>query len=115
MAQITQETRIDLEKSELVAVCGRDRLTLACETGELWLTREGNSTDIILRAGNRITLDAREEAVVSALRPARLLIVPERQHSNPRIRLHGAAQERFARLLRWRFPALASFPSTHLR
>lgn len=115
MARIMQETRLDLEKSELVAVKSRSPLLVACEAGELWLTQEGSTSDVIMRAGERIAIGAHQEAVVSALRPARVLLVPERQDSDLRIRQQDEAQACFARLRRWRFPPLASFPATHLR
>ncbi|MDP1653444.1 MAG: DUF2917 domain-containing protein [Rhodocyclaceae bacterium] len=113
MIRITQETRLELDKRELVAICGRGPLRLECAAGELWLTREGSTADVVLRAGESLAIDARQETVISALQPARLSLVPQRQSDDVRIRIRiqGEAQERLARLSRWRFPPLASFPA----
>jgi hypothetical protein len=116
MARITQETQLEFEKSELAAIRDHSPLDLFCETGELWLTCEGLPGDVVLRAGERIEIEAGREAVVSAFRPSRLTIRHGKPADDLQIRFNGEAHERLARLLRWRMPALCSLiPTTHLR
>jgi hypothetical protein len=50
---------------------------LTCHEGLLWLTREGDSRDFVLRPGDRVQLGSPGHVVVQALRPARLLLARE--------------------------------------
>lgn len=111
MAKITQETRLELGKSELAALKGRGPFRLVCAAGELWLTCAGSAGDIVLRPGDSIEIEAGREAVVSAFCPARLSIVSRQQPGDLRLRINNEARDRLALLLRWRFPPLASFPA----
>lgn len=116
MAKITQETRLELEKSELVALRDRGPLGLCCQAGELWLTCEGVAGDIVLREGQSIEIEAGREAVLSAFCPSLLTIHRRGQTGELHVRLDGAAHARLAHLLRWSMPALCSLiPATHLR
>jgi hypothetical protein len=116
MVRISQEARLELEKSEQVALHDRGPLVLFCETGELWLTCEDRAGDIVLHAGEYFEIPAGREAVVSAFRPSRLTIRRCKQAGDLHIRIGGEAHGRLARLLRWRMPALSSLiPVTHLR
>lgn len=116
MAKITQEARLELEKSELAVLRDRAPLVLFCESGELWLTCEGLAGDTVLQPGQRIEIAAGREAVLSAFRPSRLTIQRRKPAGDLLIRFNGEAHERLAHLLRWRMPALCSLiPFTHLR
>jgi hypothetical protein len=114
MANIRQETRFELDRRELLSICEPGMQTIACETGELWITFDGSRQDAILRAGESLEVADGRGVVVSALRPARCVLVPR----HPRgICLLDAGRGAWAaaRRLRWRFPALSSLPSTQLR
>lgn len=114
MTYIRQETRLDLDRHDLVELCAPGRHTLHCESGEVWITFDGSREDVVLAAGASLDLDGRRGVVVSALRPARLsLSAPPSGVAN--LLERGRAPWHWARSLRWKFPALASFPATHLR
>lgn len=50
---------------------GGEPWVLTCAEGLLWLTREGDSRDFVLRAGDAVHLGSAGHVVVQALRPAR--------------------------------------------
>lgn len=110
-----QVRRFALDRRELLVIDdARDQL-LTCESGELWVTQERDSRDIILPAGHSWRIDHAHPVVLSALKPAQVTLAHPRfgmAASTPR--RHDAASV-LTRILRWRFPALAGFPSTLLR
>lgn len=116
MTRIRQETRLDLDKRDLLTLCGGEPQTLYCDRGEVWITFDGRQEDVILKAGERFELDGHPGTVLSALQPATTLRLAAR-------RPHGIAcrldPERIpwasVRRLRWRFPALAALPAWQLR
>lgn len=114
MANIRQETRFDLGRRELLALRHPGAHTLHCTAGELWITFDGRREDAILRAGDRLEVADGRGIVVSALRPATLLLV-SRQSPGACLQDKGRGIWAAARRLRWRFPALSVFPSTLLR
>jgi hypothetical protein len=114
MSDIRQVQRIELALRELVIIDdARDQLIL-CESGELWITQDGDRRDIILLAGKSWRIDTAGPLVVSALQPTVATLThaqPGRTASVPR---RQGAESLFALIHRWRFPALASFPATHI-
>lgn len=58
--------RLALARREFVVLSGARDQTLVCESGELWVTLEGDSTDHILRCGQRLAIPARASAFVNA-------------------------------------------------
>lgn len=52
--------------------------TLTCHEGRVWLTREGDSADHVLKAGDSVSLGGAGLVVVQALRPARISLSPTR-------------------------------------
>lgn len=62
---------------------------LTCEEGLLWLTREGDSRDFVLRPGDVVELDGPGHVVVQALRPARFLLTRAAAGVAPGARPHG--------------------------
>jgi hypothetical protein len=58
-----------LAKGELFAVAEGD-WRLLCLSGALWLTRDGDQEDYILRAGDQFSISRGDRAAVQALRPA---------------------------------------------
>lgn len=115
MSDTLQVQRIPIGLRELLVIDdARDQL-LTCESGELWITQDGDRRDVILPAGQSWRIDRSGPLVLSAFKPAvATLAHPQagRAASVPR-RNGGAAL--LALIRRWRFPALASFPATLLR
>lgn len=108
MAPAMHETRHELAKRELMAIEVACDDLIECESGELWITREG-PRDIILAAGESYRAQGREALVVSALRPSVLTLRhPERSAQACR----EGAESIIARLLRRRFGPQA--PATHI-
>ncbi|MBI5786639.1 MAG: DUF2917 domain-containing protein [Rhodocyclales bacterium] len=91
MSDILQLRRIQIGLRELVVIDDARGQVLTCESGELWLTQDGDSRDVILPAGQSWRVDRSGPLVLSAFQPAVATL---------------------DRINRWRFPALASFPAT---
>jgi hypothetical protein len=53
-----------------------EHLTLTCGEGQLWLTREDDPNDHVLRAGDSLPLSGAGHVVVQALRPSRFCLSP---------------------------------------
>ena len=111
MATITQETRFDLAKNELVKLSDARDQVLGCTAGELWITVDGDRRDIILTPGERWRIESRAPVVVMALQ-ASALTVAHRQTSRTCIADVG---NRLVGLLRWKFPPLAALPGAMIR
>ncbi|MFZ2855054.1 MAG: DUF2917 domain-containing protein [Rhodocyclaceae bacterium] len=114
MVANVQETRRELARRELLALDRARGCLLTCESGELWITRDGSADDLILGAGESWRVEGNGELVVSALRPA-LLVIAHPPAAAPRIAPHGRAASVLALLRRWQHPPLASYPATLLR
>jgi hypothetical protein len=91
MSDILQVRRIQIGLRELVVIDDARGQVLTCESGELWLTQDGDRRDVILPAGQSWRVDRNGPLVLSAFKPAVATL---------------------DRINRWRFPALASFPAT---
>lgn len=66
MATITQETRVELSRHESLALGRLLGQVVECRTGELWLTVDGESRDVILHPGDRHAVTSGGPVVVSA-------------------------------------------------
>jgi hypothetical protein len=114
MSDTRQVQRIPIDLRELLVIDdARDQL-LTCESGELWVTQDGDCRDVILPAGQSWRIDRSGPLVLSAFKPAVATLTqphPGKSASVPR--RQGAASV-LALIRRWRFPALASFPVTRL-
>lgn len=111
MATMTQVSRYELAKRELVAldrVAGR---TIACESGELWITCDGRREDIILGPGASWQVPSDADLVVSALQASAFTLTRPRTC----VSRNGRAERILSSLLRWRHPPLASLPAAMLR
>jgi hypothetical protein len=111
MATITQETRFDLLKSELVTLSDARGHVLDCESGELWITLDGDSRDIILGPGQGYRIESDKPVLVSALKSSSLKL-RHCQCFGPRA---AGAKSLLVSLLNWEFPPLAAFPSPLIR
>ncbi len=67
--------RRELAKGELLALPAINA-TVVCLDGELWLTRDGDAEDYILGAGSSLHVKLNDQAVVVALKPSRLRLIP---------------------------------------
>lgn len=114
MATNTQETRRALARRELLALDRARGCLLTCQSGELWITRDGSAEDLILAAGQSWRVEGNSELVVSALRPA-LLVIAHPSAAAPRIAPRQRTESVLALLRRWKHPPLASYPATLLR
>lgn len=65
---------LELARRELLLLADARGQTLACESGELWLTEEGDADDRILRSGEAYTIRRPGRVVLSACRPARIAL-----------------------------------------
>ncbi len=72
VATITQETRITLSRGEAVALGSLETWLVECRHGEVWLTVDGESRDVILGSGSAWTVDSDGPVVVSAFAPSSL-------------------------------------------
>ena len=115
MARIVQETHIELAKRELLALGCIEGHELACLAGELWITVDGSSKDIILGPGQRWKVTGSAPVVVSALKPSRLVTSDPRGLAAPCIKGRAQAETILTSLLRWRHPGLSAIPVTMLR
>jgi hypothetical protein len=114
MSDIRQVQRLELGLRELVIIDNASDQMIHCESGELWITQDGDRRDIIVPAEKSWRIDADRPLVVSALKPAVATLThtqPGRMVSVPR---RQGAESLLALIRRWRFPTLASFPATRI-
>jgi hypothetical protein len=64
-----------LAKGELQRLPERD-LSIRCISGELWLTRQGDSEDYFLGPGQALAVGRDDQAVIQALRESRFRLGP---------------------------------------
>lgn len=74
-----------LKRNQIVKVRGGLGHTIACDSGTLWLTQEGDMRDIILHAGDSFTLDHSGPALVQALEPGAISIAPAALDARARV------------------------------
>jgi hypothetical protein len=109
-----QAQRTSLAKRELVVIEDAGEHLLRCETGELWLTFDGDRRDVILTAGKSWAVTRRGPVVISAFEPS-VLAVTHRPSCQPTCApSHQGAESILHLIRRWRFPALASFPANQI-
>lgn len=111
MATITQETRFDLAKSELLTLSDIPEHVLSCGSGELWVTIDGDRRDIILAPGESWKIESRVPVVITALRASTLSLLHPQAGASRTARMANFMNG----LSRWAFPPLASFPSQMIR
>lgn len=64
-----------LARRALLNVRAAGPVTIACETGELWVTQDGYPEDVILAGGEQFTTQGTAPTLIEALADARLRVV----------------------------------------
>lgn len=111
MATITQETRFDLAKREIVAITSAKEYALHCDAGEIWITANGAAGDVVLRAGESWIVPNDAEVVVSAFQASTATLRRVQALGS----LPDGARRMLASLRHWQFPPLAAFPVQFIR
>lgn len=111
MATITQETRFDLARHDLLTLSDARDHVLDCLSGEVWITVDRERRDIVLAPGASYRIESRAPVVISALQAA-TLTMRHRQAFGARM---TGARRLLVSLMNWEFPPLAAFPSTLIR
>lgn len=106
MALITQVTRCELARRELLSIADARGDLIRCSTGELWITLDGDRRDVVLPAGASWRVEGDGPVVVSALQPSAFSV--ERHQA---AFTTGLPPFRLGR----GFPPLALFPSPLIR
>jgi hypothetical protein len=83
MRTFNHELRLELARGQLWSHDLRGKTRLSCESGILWLTRNGDARDYLLRAGESIELCGDTHVVAQALRNATARIEQSRAKSYP--------------------------------
>lgn len=89
---ITPVTR--LQRRQTFQLRARRGERIECQSGELWITQDGDPRDIVLGPRECFTLDRAGTAVVSALKDAAFVY---RRSASPAQNPRPAAQDRLAR------------------
>ena len=71
---LIDDSCFDLREHQIVRFDGATGVTVVCLRGELWLTQDGDTRDLVLVPGDRFTLDHEGLTLVSALRPSSLCV-----------------------------------------
>ena len=111
----TKTNRITLARREIVALADTRGFVVDCLSGELWVTADGVAGDHILRAGERLKLNATSRVFISALSDATLRAIPCCGTSPVRQLANACAAAVGDSIRRWRHTPLAVYPVTHIR
>jgi hypothetical protein len=68
------QSRVGLERDQLIAVRDGKGVRVLCLRGSLWITQEQSAKDVILENGDSFVIDSPGLTLVMALRPAALRI-----------------------------------------
>ena len=74
MRLLLGQSKLGLERDQLVAVRDGKGVRVACLSGTLWITQEQSTADVVLEAGQSIVIDHPGLTLVMALRPSTLRI-----------------------------------------
>jgi hypothetical protein len=110
-----QVQRFTLGPRELLVIDDARDQWLTCESGELWITQDGDRRDVILQPDQTWRIDRRGPLVLSAFKPAVATLAHTEAGKPASVPHRDSAASLLAMIRRWRFPALASFPTTLLR
>jgi hypothetical protein len=71
---------IELEPHALLPMHHASGTRIACLEGVLWITQEADRNDIVLEAGDTLTIENEGEALVQALQGARIALEAPTKH-----------------------------------
>ena len=78
MRLLLGQSKLALERDQLVALRGAKGVRVACLTGALWLTQEQDRADVILEAGQSVVVDQSGLTLIMALGSATLRVCEPR-------------------------------------
>jgi hypothetical protein len=78
MKLLVGESKLALERDQMVTLRGGNGVRIACVTGALWVTQEQDRTDVILEAGQSLVVDHSGLTVIMALGAATLRVCEPR-------------------------------------
>jgi hypothetical protein len=70
----TKKVVIQLERGDVLPLDNARDARIACLEGTLWITQEGDRTDIILAKGQTRTLERKGRALLQAMSTARIAV-----------------------------------------
>lgn len=71
---------IELEPHAVMPLHDASGAKIACLEGVLWITQEADRNDIVLEAGQTLTIENEGEALVQALQGSRLAVEAPTKH-----------------------------------
>jgi hypothetical protein len=74
MRLLLGQSKLGLERDQLVAVRDGKGVRVACLSGVLWITQEQSTADIVLEAGQSVVIDHMGLTLVMALSPSILRV-----------------------------------------
>lgn len=74
--------RLCLERKNVMTVTGGRGRAVVCHSGIVWVTQDGDARDVILRAGETFTLDSAGPALLQALEPGAISLMPVRRSAH---------------------------------
>jgi len=66
------QSRVGLERDQVIAVRDAKGVRVCCLDGALWITQERMAADVVLEAGQSLVIDSPGLTLVMALRPSTL-------------------------------------------
>ena len=78
MRLLLGQSKLGLERDQLVAVRDGKGVRVACLSVALWITQEQSTADVILEAGQSVVIDHTGLTLVTALSPSTLRICEPR-------------------------------------
>ena len=81
MKLVLGQSRLGLERDQLIAVRDGKGARVVCLRGSLWITQEQSATDVLLENGQSFVIDSPGLTLVMALRPAALRITERGQRA----------------------------------
>lgn len=94
MSQALRHPLIDLPRGAILRIDDGEPRVIDVFEGQVWLTQEGDPSDVILQAGESFRFDGYGLTVVQAFRPSRVLVseVAERPRTMSAVALHRLAR-----------------------
>jgi len=71
MKSLDNHAHVELQKGETMRLEHGNASRIFCCEGSVWLTRDGDIGDVVLRRGQSLTFEGKRGILLSALEPAR--------------------------------------------